>query len=72
MANTNTVTIRKNDVLMQLDEVIIEIQREADDSENKYNHEISVANRAYWQGLNTGTNTAVRKLEALRSMIDAY
>lgn len=69
---TNTVTIRKTDVLMQLDEVIIEMRREADDSESKYSHEISVANRAYWQGVNTGTNTAIRKLEALRTMLDAY
>ena len=70
--STNTVTIKKTDVLMQLDEVIIEIKRDAEESESKYSHEISVANRAYWQGLNTGTNTAVKKLEALRTMLDAY
>ena len=72
MANTNTVTIRKNDVLMQLDEAITDIKNESDDSEQKYQHEVSVANRAFWQGLSRGTSIAVRRLEKLRTMIDAY
>lgn len=72
MANQATAMVRKCDVLMQLDEVIRDLRSVTNESHSKFNNEVSVSSRAYFQGQWVAGAETLKRLEKLRLLLDAY
>ena len=69
---TNSVTISKADILIQLDDVINSIETENTDSYVKMKREVNVSNRSYYQGQYVAGKANIERLQKLRQLFEAY
>jgi len=64
--------IPKDEVLTHIEECLNEIAEESSDAKTKYQTEVSISNRMYYQGVHVGTQHAANKLIKLRDLLQTY